>query len=66
MYGNLADARTHANAALDASRGRDAEYAAALALALNGDSAQSQSLADDLEKRYQAKRCAALVREAAG
>jgi TolA-binding protein len=52
MYGNLEEARTRANAALDTSRGRDAEYAAALALALSGDVARSQSLADDLAKRF--------------
>jgi predicted Zn-dependent protease len=34
------------------SNGRDPEYAAAVALALAGDFARSQSLAADLEKRY--------------
>ena len=39
-------------AALELSNGRDVEYAAGLALALSGDSSRSQSLADDLEKRF--------------
>jgi tetratricopeptide (TPR) repeat protein len=52
MYGNLAEAKASANAALEASRGRDVQYAAGLALAMAGDTARSQSLADDLEKRF--------------
>jgi eukaryotic-like serine/threonine-protein kinase len=39
-------------AALALSNGRDVEYIAALALALSGDSSRSQTLADDLEKRF--------------
>ena len=39
-------------ASLALSKGRDVEYVAALALAFSGDSARSQSLADDLEKRF--------------
>jgi tetratricopeptide (TPR) repeat protein len=39
-------------AALDVSKARDVEYAAGLALALSGDSARSEPLADDLEKRF--------------
>jgi hypothetical protein len=39
-------------AALTLSNGRDVEYAAALALALAGDSSQSQPRADDLEQRF--------------
>ena len=39
-------------AALAVSNGRDVEYIAALALALSGDSAGSQTLADDLEQRF--------------
>ena len=39
-------------AALALSNGRDVEYMAALALALSGDSSRSQTLADDLEKRF--------------
>ena len=39
-------------AALELSKGRDVQYAAGLGLALSGDSARSQVLADDLEKRF--------------
>jgi tetratricopeptide (TPR) repeat protein len=52
FFGNAPAARQHAAAALALSRGRDAQYAAAVALALAGDLTQSQSLAVDLEKRY--------------
>jgi len=51
-YGNAAEGKRNAMASLDLSKGRDVEYAAALALALAGDSSRSQSLADDLEKRF--------------
>jgi eukaryotic-like serine/threonine-protein kinase len=52
VYGNTSEAKRNAMAALALSKGRDVEYAAALALALAGDSSRSQSLADDLEKRF--------------
>jgi hypothetical protein len=39
-------------AALDLSKGRDVQYAAALALALSGGSSRSEALAADLEKRF--------------
>jgi tetratricopeptide (TPR) repeat protein len=39
-------------AALELSKGLYVEFGAAFALALSGDSAQSQILADDLEKRF--------------
>ena len=39
-------------AALRLSKGRDVQYAAGLGLALSGDSARSELLADDLEKRF--------------
>ena len=39
-------------AALELSKGRDVEYGAAFALALSGDSSRSQTLADDLERRF--------------
>jgi serine/threonine protein kinase/tetratricopeptide (TPR) repeat protein len=39
-------------AALELSKGRDVEYAAAFALALSGDSSRSAALAGDLEKRF--------------
>jgi tetratricopeptide (TPR) repeat protein len=52
VWGNAAEAQKNAMAALALSNGRDVQYAAALALALSGDSSQSQPLADDLEKRF--------------
>jgi tetratricopeptide (TPR) repeat protein len=52
VYGNAAEATKNAVAALALSHGRDVEYAAGLALALAGDSARSQPLADDLEQRF--------------
>jgi eukaryotic-like serine/threonine-protein kinase len=39
-------------AALELSKGRDVQYAAALALGLAGDASQSEALATDLEKRF--------------
>jgi serine/threonine protein kinase/tetratricopeptide (TPR) repeat protein len=51
-FGNTAAAKERARAALDLGKGRDVEYAAAFALALSGDSAGSQRLAADLEKRF--------------
>lgn len=38
--------------ALELSHGRDAQYGAAIALALSGDVARSQALADDLDRRF--------------
>jgi tetratricopeptide (TPR) repeat protein len=52
LFGNAVGARRHAAAALDVSKGRDVEYAAAVALALAGDFARSEALANDLEKRF--------------
>jgi len=52
FYGNATEAKRNATAALAVSKGRDVEYAAALALGLAGDSPRSQGLADDLEKRF--------------
>jgi eukaryotic-like serine/threonine-protein kinase len=52
LYGNAALARQRVNGTLAQSNGRDAQYAAALALALIGDSAGAQVLADDLQKRF--------------
>jgi eukaryotic-like serine/threonine-protein kinase len=52
FYGNAAEARRNATAALALSKGRDVEYAAALALALSGELSRSQALAADLEKRF--------------
>ncbi len=52
VYGSAAEARKRARAALELSKGRDVEYGAAFALAVAGDSAASQALADDLKKRF--------------
>ena len=52
VTGDLEAARRSAEVVLDRSRGRDAQYGAALALALAGDFVRSQTLAADLEKRF--------------
>ncbi len=52
FFGDAPAARRTALAALELSKSRDVEYGAAFALALSGDSSQSQTLADDLEKRF--------------
>jgi eukaryotic-like serine/threonine-protein kinase len=52
LYGNAAEARRRVNGTLAHSNGRDAQYAAALALALIRDSEGAQVLADDLQKRF--------------
>ena len=52
VCGNGAEGKRNAMAALALSNGRDVEYTGALALALSGDSAQSQPFVDDLEKRF--------------
>ena len=51
-FGNRAAAKKRARAALELAKGRDVEYAAAFALALSGESSESQRLAADLEKRF--------------
>ena len=51
LYGNSNDARLSAARVLELSTDRDAQYGAALALALAGDS-RSQRLADDLGLRF--------------
>ena len=52
LFGNPAEARQRAAAALALSNGRDVQDGAALALALAGDSARAQALADDLGERF--------------
>jgi len=52
LYGNGGEARKRVIGTLAQSNGRDAQYVAAFALALIGDSAGAGALADDLEKRY--------------
>jgi tetratricopeptide (TPR) repeat protein len=52
FFGNAPEARLNAAAALQLSKQLYVEYAAALALAIAGDSVQAQALADDLENRF--------------
>jgi serine/threonine protein kinase/predicted Zn-dependent protease len=52
FFGNAADARLQAAAALALSTGKDLQYGAALALAFAGDVGRAQALADDLGKRF--------------
>jgi tetratricopeptide (TPR) repeat protein len=52
QFGNDAAARERARAALNLAKGRDVVYAAAFALALSGELAESQKLAAELEKRF--------------
>jgi serine/threonine protein kinase/tetratricopeptide (TPR) repeat protein len=51
LFGNAAEARQRAAAALGLSSGRDVEYGAALGLVFVGDVPRAQALADDLAKR---------------
>jgi len=52
VFENVAAAQQRAAAALALSTGRDVQYGAALALALAGDAARAQALADDLAERF--------------
>ena len=52
FFGNSIDAKRAATAALALAANREVNYGAALALALSGDSTQSEKLANDMEKRY--------------
>jgi len=52
LFGNAAEARQRAAAALALSVGRDVQYGAALALALAGDMTRAQAMAEDLGKRF--------------
>jgi eukaryotic-like serine/threonine-protein kinase len=52
LFGNAAEARQRAAAALRLSTGRDVQYGAALALAFVRDASQGQALADDLGERF--------------
>lgn len=51
-FGNDAEARRAADAALVLARDRDAEYGAAVAFALSGAGERAQSLAEQLDKNY--------------
>jgi eukaryotic-like serine/threonine-protein kinase len=52
FFGNALPARQRAMAALGLSKSRDVEYAVACSLALSGESSQSQTLTDDLSRRF--------------
>jgi tRNA A-37 threonylcarbamoyl transferase component Bud32/tetratricopeptide (TPR) repeat protein len=52
LFGNAAEARQRAAAALALSTGRYVQCEAAVALALAGDADRAQALADDLAKRF--------------
>jgi serine/threonine protein kinase len=52
MFGNTIEARQHVTAALGLSNGPGVQFAAALALALTGDTTHAQTLAEDLDKRF--------------
>jgi eukaryotic-like serine/threonine-protein kinase len=52
FFGNAAEAKRRAMAALALSKGRDVEYAAAFALALAADFSKAQALANDLDRRF--------------
>ncbi len=52
LFDNVSEARRLARAAHELSNGREAEYGAALVLALAGNSSESQALTDDLAQRF--------------
>jgi serine/threonine protein kinase/tetratricopeptide (TPR) repeat protein len=52
FYGNAAAARQQATKALELARGREVDYAAALALALSDDVPRCRTLADDLARNF--------------
>jgi DNA-binding winged helix-turn-helix (wHTH) protein/tetratricopeptide (TPR) repeat protein len=52
LFGNMSMARQRAMDALELSTSRDVEYGAAFALALSGESSRSQTLTDDLSRRF--------------
>jgi tetratricopeptide (TPR) repeat protein len=52
FFGNLKEASARADAALDLSREMYVVYGAAVVLALAGDTARAQVLADDLQKNF--------------
>jgi eukaryotic-like serine/threonine-protein kinase len=52
LFGNAPEARQRAMAAVGLSKSRDVEYGVAFALALSGASSRSQTLADDLSRRF--------------
>jgi serine/threonine protein kinase/tetratricopeptide (TPR) repeat protein len=52
ICGNAGEGKRTSMAALELSKGRDVQYAAAFALGLSGDYSRSEALAGDLEKRF--------------
>jgi eukaryotic-like serine/threonine-protein kinase len=52
LFGNASTARQRALAALGLSNSRDVEYGIAFALAVSGDSSRSQTLTDDISRRF--------------
>jgi serine/threonine protein kinase len=52
LFGSAAEARQRAATALTLSAGRDVQYGAMLAVALAGDAARAQVLADNLGERF--------------
>jgi eukaryotic-like serine/threonine-protein kinase len=52
FFGNAPEAKRNVVAALELSKDREVEYGAAFAMALAGNFARSQTLANDLEKRF--------------
>ncbi len=52
LFGNMNLAKQHANTALAMTDGRDVQYVAGLALAMDGDSSRVQSIVNDLVKRF--------------
>jgi serine/threonine protein kinase/tetratricopeptide (TPR) repeat protein len=52
LFGNTAEARQQAAAALELSTGRHVQFQAVLALALAKDATRAQPLADDLDERF--------------
>jgi tetratricopeptide (TPR) repeat protein len=52
VFGNPSEAQQRAAAALRLSKGRDVQYGTALALAFAGNAARTQTLTEDLGKRF--------------
>jgi eukaryotic-like serine/threonine-protein kinase len=52
LYGNAKEARKRASLAIERSAGHDVQYGTALALAYAGDDKQTQTLTDNLGKRF--------------
>lgn len=52
LFGDVSTAKQRAQSALELSRSRDVQYETAFALALSGESARSQTLTDDLSRRF--------------